>query len=121
MRTKYGDYPEYHTSLDDLHLVTPSGLAGSIEVLAKAIVALECNATYRSTTLGEPQLGRRGLYPTLGTRAGSTSVRTTMNILSYSDGQHDLLKISNILKIPIWELQPIVEQLVRHSLLAEIS
>lgn len=121
MRTKYGDYPEYHTSLDDLHLVTQSGLAGSIEVLAKAITALECNATYRSTTLGEPQLGRRGLYPTLGTRTGSTSVRATMNILAYSDGLHDLLKISNMLKIPIWELEPIAEQLVAHGLLVEIN
>lgn len=121
MRTKYGDYPEYHTSLDDLQLVTADGLAGSIEVLAKAIVALEYNATYRSTTLGEPQLGRRGLYPTLGTRAGSTAVRAMMNILSYADGQYDLLRISDLLKIPIWELQPIVEQLLMHELLAEIS
>lgn len=121
MRTKYGDYPEYHTSLDDLQLVSPSGLAGGIEVLAKAIVALECNATYKSTTLGEPQLGRRGLYPTLGTRIGSAGVRATMNMLAYSDGQHDLLRISSMLKIPIWELQPIAEQLVAHGLLAEIS
>jgi aminopeptidase-like protein len=121
MRTKYGEYPEYHTSLDDLHLVTASGLAGSIEVLAKSIVALEYNGTYRSTMLGEPQLGRRGLYPTLGTRTGSVGVRATMNILAYSDGQHDLLKISNMLKMPIWDIHPITQQLVVHGLLAEIS
>ena len=121
MRSKYGDYPEYHTSLDDLRLISPKGLAGAIEAIAKAIVALECNVTCKSTVLGEPQLGRRGLYPTVGTRLGSANARTTMNVLAYSDGRHDLLRIADILDVPIWELEPVVGQLLTHNLLAEIS
>lgn len=121
MRSKYGEYPEYHTSLDDLSLITENGLAGSIEVLAKALTAIESNATFQTTVQGEPQLGRRGLYPTLGTRAGSTDVRATMDILAYSDGQHDLLEISDMRKLPVWDIHPIAQQLAAHGLLTVVS
>jgi aminopeptidase-like protein len=119
MRSKYGTYPEYHTSLDDLRLVTADGLAGGIGALAKAIMAVEANNAYRTTVLGEPQLGRRNLYPTLGTSQGNRSVRQMMNVLAYSDGEHDLLAVADLIGAPIWELLPIVRQLLAHDLLVE--
>ena len=65
MRTRYGGYPEYHTSLDDLSLISPAGLSGAIAAIAKAILAVEANGRYPRGP-GRPQLGRRGLYPSLG-------------------------------------------------------
>lgn len=121
MRSKYGEYPEYHTSLDNLDLITETGLSGSIELLAKALTAIEANATYRASVLCEPQLGRRGLYPTLGTRAGSAEVRTFMNVLAYADGMHDLLSIAAMLSVPVWKLRAAADLLVAHGLLAEVS
>lgn len=120
MRSKYGEYPEYHTSLDNLDLITETGLSGSIALLAKALTAIENNTVYRTTVLCEPQLGRRGLYPTLGTRAGSTSVRTLMNVLAYADGSHDLLSIAELLSVPVWDLKSATDLLVTHGLLAEV-
>ena len=121
MRTKYGVYPEYHTSLDDLSLISAGGLAGGIAALAKAILTVEGNGVYKTTVLGEPQLGRRGLYPTLGTRDGSRSVRNMMNVLAYADGKHDLLAIAEILGLPMWELLPIVRQLLDLELLVDCA
>jgi aminopeptidase-like protein len=119
MRSKYGTYPEYHTSLDDLSLISPAGLGGGIGALAKAILAVEANAVYRATVLGEPQLGRRGLYPTLGTAGSSRTVRNMMTILAYADGGHDLLSIADMLDVPVWELHAVARKLLAHELLVE--
>ena len=118
MRTKYGQYPEYHTSLDDLfNVVTPSGLNGGYWALRRAIEALEKNKTYRITVLCEPQLGKRGLYPTLSTKKSGEQVRLMMDLISLCDGQNSLLEIAETLNTPIWELYEKIETLVKHELL----
>jgi len=94
MRSKYGTYPEYHTSLDDLSLVTQAGLEGSLAMMRRCIEALEANQTYVAAQPCEPQLGPRGLYPTVSTRDSGASVRAMMNLLAYADGQHDLIAIA---------------------------
>ncbi len=121
MRSKYGTYPEYHTSLDDLGLVSPSGLYGAYDALKTALECLEHNETLQVTVLGEPQLGRRGLYPTLSTKKTAQQVANMMNLLAYADGQHDLLAIAERIGVPMWELFSIVEQLKREGLLQVVG
>jgi aminopeptidase-like protein len=116
MRTKYGVYPEYHTSLDDLSLVTPNGLSGGYEALRRALEAIEFNVGPVVTVLGEPQLGKRGLYPTLSTKDSTPTVRMMMNLLSYCDGKRSLLDIADLIDQPIWELAPLLEPLVEAGL-----
>ena len=94
MRTKYGEYPEYHTSLDDLSLISPEGLAGAYGALKGCLEVLEANRVWRATTLCEPQLGKRGLYPTLSTKESGRSVRTLTNVLAYADGSRDLIALA---------------------------
>jgi aminopeptidase-like protein len=117
MRSKYTEYPEYHTSLDDLAFVTPSGLAGSFEVLRKCCQALERNRRYRVTALCEPQLGKRGLYPTLSTKETRALTRTMTDFIAYADGSNDLIDISNRIGAPVWDLYPIVDKLLAADLL----
>lgn len=116
-RSKYGDYPEYHTSLDDLSLVTPSGLAGGLAVYKKIIVSIEADCYPKITVLGEPQLGKRGLYPTLSTRGSGKIVKNMMNLIAYADGETSLLDIAETIDVPIWELVPILEKLSEAGLL----
>lgn len=117
MRSKYGTYPEYHTSLDDLDLISPAGLGGAYEALKKCLTAIEINRRYQATGLCEPQLGKRGLYPTLSTKAGAAATRTMMNLLAYADGEHDLIAIAERLGIAVEQCQPIVETLIEAGLL----
>jgi len=117
MRSKYGEYPEYHTSLDDLSLISSSGLEGGLNALVQAIKAIEFNCFPRATVLAEPQLGKRGLYPLTSTKASKSAVRSMMNLLTYSDGTLDLIDVSNKIGTPIWELYEIVNTLVVHGLL----
>ena len=121
MRTKYGKYPEYHTSLDDLeNVVTPRGLDGGYWVLRRAIEAIEKNKKYRVTVLCEPQMGKRGLYPTLSTKKSTGQVTLMMDLISLCDGSSSLLDIAESLGVPVWDLYDLLDTLVSHKLL-EIS
>lgn len=117
MRSKFGTYPEYHTSLDDFQFVTPEGLEGSFRVLQRCLECLDGNVRPITTVLCEPQLGPRGLYPTLSTRDSSEMVANLMNLLAYSDGSSDLLAIADTIGVPAWELRDTVAVLEQHGLL----
>ena len=118
LRTKYGKYPEYHTSLDNLEkVVTPDGLKGGYIAIRKAIEAIEKNKKYKVTVLCEPQLDKLGLYPTLSQRERDEEVSLMLNLISFCDGKTSLLKIAENLNKPIWELYNVVEKLKDHNLI----
>ena len=117
MRSKYGEYPEYHTSLDDLNLVTPAGLKGGYLALKLALEVIEQNIFPKITVLGEPQLGKRGLYPNISKKRLSGETQTLMNLLTYCDGKRTLLEIADLIGQPMWDLVPFVEQLKEYGLL----
>jgi aminopeptidase-like protein len=116
-RSKYGTYPEYHTSLDDMTLVTPGGLLGGLNSFQRAIQSIEANHLYLAQVKGEPNLGSRGLYPTISTTDTHNIVLGLINVFSYSDGLHDLLAIAELLDMPIWELAKAANSLNSHGLI----
>ncbi|AIS56149.2 MULTISPECIES: DUF4910 domain-containing protein [Vibrio] len=113
MRTKYGEYPEYHTSLDDFTLVTPDGLQGGYDAIKQSIEVIERDCRPKITVLCEPQLGKRGLYPNLSTKESGMKVRMMLNLLSYCDGEHTLLDIAQLIDESFDDLyatlQPMIE------------
>ena len=117
MRTRYNSYPEYHTSLDDLTLVTPTGLDGGFQALRKTIDLIERNHVYEATTPCEPQLGKRGLYPTLSTRGAGYAVRDMTNVLAYADGTRDLVGLADHIGISADEAMETAQKLESTGLL----
>lgn len=118
MRTKYGEYPEYHTSLDNLEqVVTPGGLQGGFEAIRLALEALENNCYPKVKVLGEPQLGKRGLYPTLSAKNSGEKVKLMMDLITWSDGTKSLLDIAEKCNCPIWSLYSLIEILYKNDLI----
>jgi aminopeptidase-like protein len=118
MRSKFDRYPEYHTSLDDLvKVVTPAGLEGGYTGLRLALETIERNCYPKVKVLGEPQLGRRGLYSQLSTPS-ATKVPLILNLLTWADGTKSLVEIADECGVPVWELYPLVDQLAAHGLLS---
>lgn len=116
-RSKYGEYPEYHTSKDDMGLVSSSGLHGAYEVYCDMIEALEYNQKYQIQCLCEPQLGKRELYPTISQKGSYDAVKSMTNFISYADGSNDLIDISNRIHTPVKQLIPVTEKLLENHLI----
>lgn len=119
MRTKYWEYPEYHTSNDDLEqVVTPQGLQGSLEMTAAAIAILETDTVPLATTVGEPMLGRRGLYSSLGAGRVSASPNDLLDVWSHCDGHVTVLEIAERLGMTFAYTLEIVKLLHQHALVS---
>ena len=121
MRSKYAEYAEYHTSLDDLTFISPEGLNGAFEAIKKSILGIEYNCTLENTVLCEPQLGKRNLYQQISKVELMPQNAMILNLLSYSDGTNDLLKIADIIGVPIIELHKVAKELIANNLLKEIK
>lgn len=116
-RSKFHEYKEYHTSADNLDFISAEGMGNAFEVLKQVILALEYNHKYKMTVLCEPQLGKRGLYPTISQKGTYSDVKVLQNFIAYADGENDLIDISNKLDVSIDKLIPIIEKLLKEQLI----
>ena len=119
MRSMYGTYPEYHTSLDNMGFVSAQGMADSLIAYLRMVQVHELNRKYINLKpYGEPQLGKRGLVPTLGELYLKPEDETRQRyLLGYSDGTMDLVDIANQASQPAWEFAPEIESLTEAGLL----
>ena len=116
-RTKYGEYPEYHTSLDNFNLVTLKGCVGGFNVARKSIEILLERIYPTFKIMCEPQMGKRGLYPTLSTKDRTKENKSYRNFLQYADGTNSLEKISNLIKLDLNSVKKIYSILLKNNLI----
>jgi len=116
------DFFQYHTSLDNLSLVSSKNLSETLNLSYSILSALEMNRVYMNQLMFcEPQLSKRNLFPSLGSgRKNSEETEKILWILNYSDGEHDLLEIADKLSVPIWELAEPARRLVKAGLIEPI-
>ena len=122
-RTPHSQYPEYHTSADNLDFIKPMALAESWRCCQGVLEILESNKTYLNQNPHcEPQLGKRGLYRAVGGQAGEKSMEMALLwVLNLSDGHHAVLDIAERAEFSFFRIQEAVEALVGVGLLQEVQ
>lgn len=116
-RSKFGEFPEYHTSADDMNYVSPEGFQGSFEVITELIEAMEFNGHYMMKVLCEPQLGKRGLYSSISRKGSYDGIMVQRDVISYADGRNDLFDLSDRIGVPVGEIIDIIKRLMEHDLI----
>jgi aminopeptidase-like protein len=121
MRSGWGAYPQYHTSADNLSLISESQLQGSLDVLIEAIEVLERDVVcVNQKPHGEPMLGKRGLYNSTGAVMDKKRHELALLwVLSYSDGSHSLLDIAERAGVPFGVIRAAADALLKTDLLVE--
>jgi aminopeptidase-like protein len=124
-RSGPGEFPEYHTSADDLSLLDDTALGESWLACVSIVAALESDATYVNLSpCGEPQLGRRGLYGTTGGHANVADRQLALLwVLNQSDGSRSLLDVAERARLPFPTIAQAAHDLEAAGLLrrAEVS
>ncbi len=119
MRTPNGEYPEYHSSADNLSLLRPESLSHSLDVLRHIVDIIEGDHVYRSRNpKGEPQLGRRGLYATMGgQRTATYDQMALLWVLNLADGHHSLFTMAERAGVPFEKIRAAADALLAAELL----
>lgn len=123
MRTRYAYFPEYHTSADNLEFIKAEKLGESFQEYTNVIYIIEKNETYINLNPKcEPQLGRRGVYSTLGeARQTPKFTEAVLWILNQSDGQNSLLDISIRSGLPFKDIRTAADALLEVNLLEKAN
>ncbi|NQU72235.1 MAG: DUF4910 domain-containing protein [Rhodospirillales bacterium] len=119
LRSYPGEYREYHNSHDNLEYVSAKAMSDSLVAYLRIMQTHEMNRIFLNTNPnGEPQLGRRGLYPSVGVHPKfEDQLRYLLYLLCYGDGEHDLMAIANKLDRPVWVFTEAIEKLMSAGLL----
>lgn len=118
MRGRHGQFPEYHTSADNLSFVSAERLAESLRVVSEIVDLLDRNRRYRNLEpYGEPQLGRRGLYRAVGGTEIPDLQFAMLWVLNLSDGGPTLLDIAERAKLPFASISAAADLLAANGLL----
>lgn len=119
MRGRHGQFPEYHTSADNLEFISGERLQESYRLIREIVEALEGNVAYRNLApFGEPQLGSRGLYKSLGGTNVPNLQLAMLWVLNLSDGGHSLVEIARRAEMPFASIRTAADLLLEHGLLA---
>jgi aminopeptidase-like protein len=88
-------YAEYHSSADNLTLISAGRLEQSLDACKQVVEVLESNRRYiNMSPKGEARLGKRGLYGSVGGRSPADRERAMLWVLNQSDGNASLLDIA---------------------------
>jgi aminopeptidase-like protein len=117
-RSKYGTYKEYHTSADNLNLISEASIFDSYILFVNLITRIEELRVPKMKVLCEPQFGKRGLYPNLSRRDAYTeNVRSLKDVCSYFDGAHTIEEVADVCGVTTTRVKEVIELLLSENLI----
>jgi aminopeptidase-like protein len=121
-RSREGEFEEYHSSADDLELVRPEQLEAALDTVLEILDVVETDRRYLNLApKGEPQLGKRGLYPKMGGPAADEEQLAMLWVLNQSDGGRSLLDVAERSGIPLAAISAAAARLREAGLLADVE
>lgn len=120
LRSKFGTYPEYHTSLDNFNVVTEKGLRGGYKFVKRVVSVVQNKIVPISKVVCEPMMSKRKLRPTISKGQIHQNQENIMNFISYSDGKNDLIKIANLINLSKNKVTKIFKFLLKKKLITEL-
>ena len=121
MKSKYKEYKEYHTSLDNLSFISPIALTESFDLYIKCIKVIETNQFYLSNQFCEPMLSKRNLYPKIGGQIKDFDTKLIKDIVALIDGSLDLIDLANVLNKNYFDVCSKVEILLKNNLIVAVK
>lgn len=118
-RSKYGEYKEYHTSLDNLNFISIEGIKESQNLYFEIFKNFEESKFYFSNSIGEPKLDIYGLYPKTSTLKTRKKIKNLMNIIAFCDGKNNEYSIAEKSKQKINYVKKILKTLTAKGVLRE--
>jgi aminopeptidase-like protein len=121
-KSKFEEYLEYHTSLDDLSFVTEDNLQKSLAVYQLCLTIFERNRFYRMRMPCEPKLDKLGIWSSIGGQMSTRDdmVQRVFALAGYLDGSNDLLTIADIHDMPVWDLYDLVDLFINENMIDEV-
>ncbi len=122
-RTRFGDFKEYHTSLDNLNFITPKGLDRSFKMISSLIKVIENNKVYLSNIKGEPFLMKYNLKNEISgfNKPLKKDTTTILDLIAYSNGKNDLIDISKYIKKDFLYLSKVAQKLEKLKIIKSIN
>jgi aminopeptidase-like protein len=121
-RSREGEFEEYHSSADDVELVRPEQLAAALDTVLEILDVVDTDRRYLNLApKGEPQLGKRGLYPKMGGPAAEEEQLAMLWVLNQSDGGRSLLDVAERSGIPFATISAAAARLREAGLLADVE
>jgi len=120
-RTRFGDYDEYHTSDDNLSLISEKNLLNSLKCILEIINEIQKNQIFTKNMYCEPFLTKYNMIHTLGDLKNARNVteKNMLNIISYTGKNYDLIELSKKLKIPLNQVNLIIKKLKNKKIINE--
>lgn len=116
---KYGDYKEYHTSLDNIEFISEKGMQNALRVLNSYVLIAEKNCVPSTPSIGEPKLDIHGIYPKHNTKETRKKIKDQMNFLAYTNGINDLIDIAKHSNLDIQTTFNIFDRLKKNKIIYE--